>query len=279
MRRVDEFVFYEAASHLHTLCEMEVKEVQYHEVFWTLSTARSALNDIYTQRPFSFTRDAALSLYNAISAVIPVDFEQMLERLSERDGSGPVIEPWRVNQIRSSAIELETVLRNECRIMDTYHIDQKGVYSTKDLIETAHFHVPLPARDTLAEITKLDLDQAGRCLAFDLPTAAAFHLLQATESVIRKYYRLLVPSNKQAAPKMRNWGVYIKVLKKHDAKAAILSILDHLRDVYRNPVLYPEESYTDDRVIVLFGLCVSAITLVEAECAALTQTSLPLQLG
>jgi hypothetical protein len=39
-------------------------------------------------------------------------------------------------------------------------------------------------------------------------------------------------------------------------------MLTHLKDAYRNPVLHPEENYTDESILVLFGVCISAIVMM-----------------
>jgi hypothetical protein len=41
-----------------------------------------------------------------------------------------------------------------------------------------------------------------------------------------------------------------------------------LKDAYRNPVFHPEEVYTDERVQVLFGICVSAVVVMKSAIAA-----------
>jgi hypothetical protein len=174
----------------------------------------------------------------------------------------PAISPWQIAEVREAAREFETVLRNECQLMDTYFISKKGVYSTKDLVENAHHQVPESSRSHLSSQSKLDFDQAGKCIALDVPTAAAFHLLRGTEVLVREYYELVVPGPKRAKAKMRNWGVYIKLMKQNQGDPSVLSLLDHMRDAYRNPVTHPEENYTDDRAQVLFGLCVSAVVLL-----------------
>jgi hypothetical protein len=161
-------------------------------------------------------------------------------------------------------------------VLDTYFVSKKGAYSTADLIEHAHHHIPEPTRKKLPEQTKADFDQAGKCIAFDLATAAAFHLLRGTEAVLRQYYDNVVPGAKQAPAKMRNWGVYIKLLTEHKAEAKVTSLLTHLKDAYRNPVLHPEENYTDERIQVLFGVCVSAIVMMVEELNKLSDQPVPI---
>lgn len=43
--------------------------------------------------------------------------------------------------------------------------------------------------DALPDLVKYDLSESGRCLAFGLPTAAAFHALRAIEGELRDFYR------------------------------------------------------------------------------------------
>ncbi|MGD0417450.1 MAG: hypothetical protein ABSA80_18985 [Terriglobales bacterium] len=268
MQRVNEFVFYELAVQIHGLTELG-DGIRYSDVWWAWHTSRAALDEIYRQRPLNFTTNVALRLYNAITAVVPKEWDDMIAKLPRKPEDPelipeeePAIFPWLVTAIVEAAKEFETVLRTECQVMDSYYVSKKGAYSTADLIEHAHYQIPETTRGKVPEQTKNDFDQAGKCIAFDLPTAAAFHLLRSTEAVIRQYYEVLVPGVKKAPPKARNWGVYIKLLSDHGAEPKVTSLLFHIKDAYRNPVLHPEENYTDEMVQVLFGVCVSAIVMI-----------------
>ena len=100
--------------------------------------------------------------------------------------------------------------------------------------------------------------------------------MRGTEAVLRQYYEAVVPRIKKAPAKMRNWGVYIKLLCDHGAEIKVTSLLTHLKDAYRNPVLHPEENYTDELVQVLFGVCISAIVMMVEELNKLASKSAPL---
>ena len=87
----------------------------------------------------------------------------------------------------------------------------------------------------LSPIAKSDLEEAGKCIAFELPTAAAFHLLRATESVLREFYLKLIIRGR-----INNlmWGNIIQDLKrKRNARPyeELLNHLDHIRNAFRNP--------------------------------------------
>ncbi|HWH56665.1 MAG TPA: hypothetical protein VN682_03485 [Terriglobales bacterium] len=263
MQRVNEFVFYELAVKVHSLTLIASESFKYTENWSRLWDARESVDQLYAQRALNFTTPAATRLYNAISAILPKNFDEVMSTWGERTKpDADTIFPFRAVEIREAAKEFETVLRTECQLMDTYFVSKKGTHSTKDLIDNAHFQIPEPSRSLLPDQAKLDFDQAGRCLAFDVATAAAFHLLRGTESVLVDYYDLAVPGTKKASRKMRNWGVYIKLIRENKGDAAAMNVVDHIREVYRNPVTHPEENYTDERAQVLFGLCVSAVVLL-----------------
>jgi hypothetical protein len=262
MQRVNEFVFYELAIKVHAMTEMSFDSIKYSDCFLNLWNARESVNNIYRQRPLNFVTPVALRLYNAISAIVPTDWDLAIGAYPKEPENEVPIAPWMISEIREAANEFETVLKTECQSMDTYYVSKKGAYSTKDLVENAHHQIPEPSRNSLSKQAKADFDQAGKCVAFDVPTAAAFHLLRATECVIKEYYELIVPGPKRASGKMRNWGVYIRLMRDHGGDSKVLSLLDHMRDVYRNPVTHPEENYSDENVQVLFGLCISAVVLL-----------------
>jgi hypothetical protein len=273
MQRVNEFEFYDLGTKIHPIGEKE--EVLLREVWFEWYQARESLDTILSLRPLSVSVAAARKLSEAITAFIPEKWDDLVKAippLKEGEEETPV-KSWQTFGLRTAAKEFETVLAAECQVLDTYFVSKKGVYSTADLIDHAHYHIPEPTRSELPDLTKGDFDQAGKCMAFDLATAAAFHLLRGTEAVVRQYYELVVPGMKRAPAKMRNWGVYIKLLKDHGAEEKITSLLTHLKDAYRNPVFHPEENYTDERVQVLFGVCISAIVLMVEEITKLKPKS------
>jgi hypothetical protein len=272
MKRVNEFDFYDLAAQIHPLVSI-APQAKFSVIWLDLWNARHEINVILSARPFSVCANAASELKAAITHVVPEKWDELSAIFPADPAKEEPILPWKISQIEQTAKTFETVLAAECQVLDTYFISKKGAYSTADLIDHAHFQIPQTMRDEVPEQTRSDIDQAGKCIAFDLPTAAAFHLLRGTEAVLREFYNLIVPGPKRAAPKMRNWGVYIKLLKDHGAETKVTSLLDHLRDAYRNPVLHPEENYTDERALVLFGVCISAIVMMWEEIRRLTPKS------
>ena len=98
-----------------------------------------------------------------------------------------------------------------------------------------------------------DLREAGKCLAFELPNATAFHLHRANESVLRRYFE--VSAKGITAPKTRNMGDYLKLLDEVDgADKKVIASLRDLKDLHRNPLAHPEDSLESiDEAIALLG--------------------------
>ena len=137
-------------------------------------------------------------------------------------------------------------------------VSQKLAYETRVLIEEAERILPSSIVTFLPVGVIEEIRQSGRCVAFDIPTAATFHIIRATECVIRMYYEHVV--GKPPKVKSRNWGAYIKTLRESGrAKPEIISVLDHIREVYRNPILHPEVTLTPEEAQVILGICASAI--------------------
>jgi len=109
----------------------------------------------------------------------------------------------------------------------------------------------------LPEIAQYDFAESGKCIAFERPTAAAFHCLRATEAVLRYYYCSLV---KQRRPELM-WGPMVDSLRRSrkNPPAVLLSNLDNIRHSFRNPTAHPEARYDISEVQDLFNLCVEVV--------------------
>jgi hypothetical protein len=113
--------------------------------------------------------------------------------------------------------------------------------------------------DAMSEVARYDFDEAGKCIAFERPTAAAFHLIRGTESVLRDYYCSTV---KRSRVKNLMWGPMVEHLKKRKTgapPAGLLNNLDNIRVHFRNPTAHPEKVYDIDEAQDLFGLCAEVV--------------------
>jgi hypothetical protein len=108
----------------------------------------------------------------------------------------------------------------------------------------------------LPDIARNDFSEAGKCIAFERPTAAAFHLLRGTESVLRNFYERMVRRQRIAS---RMWGPIVADLRKRPTGtkyAALYNNLDSIREHYRNPTQHPEKIYDISEAQDLWSLCI-----------------------
>jgi hypothetical protein len=103
-----------------------------------------------------------------------------------------------------------------------------------------------------------DAKEAGKCLAFEVPTAAGFHLFRLLEVVMRTYFREV--SGKDAG-KRRTIGTLLNALKKNTlGDTNTVFILEEIAKRYRNLIIHPDAVFTTDDVMGVLGLVQTAVT-------------------
>ncbi len=162
-----------------------------------------------------------------------------------------------VQRLRTALNELQIVLRAELSQLDTYFVSQVSIFSTRDLVDNTEELFTSDVRAYLSDRARHDIRQAGKCLAFGLHDAAAFHVLKATEEVMRAYAELL--SGRPLEVRSRSWGDYIRILRDAGADSKIAEYLDYIRKNHRNPILHPDAHLTKDESVALFNAATNAI--------------------
>jgi hypothetical protein len=270
MRRVNAFNFCELGRILSALEKLPTGNTTLGVIVWDLMTGVSWVDSMLAGNlgvSLSFCKPSAEKLRNAILYVEPLlgtpggiakaNFQKPLE--------------YHINgvyQVVDIATELKTVLRAELQAADTYTVSKKGIYATADLIDVADNILPEVARESVSIQVTHDVRQAGRCLAFECPTAAGFHLLRATEGVLQQYFQTIVGDAPK--PRLRNWGFYLKRLRQPEfsPNERVLKIIDQIRETHRNPVMHPDENLTTEEATILLGIVVSAIVAMTQDTSA-----------
>jgi hypothetical protein len=153
---------------------------------------------------------------------------------------------------------MRKTLEAELAGMEAFVISPKRIDVEKLLKDPGSLLAP-DAFAALTENERLDISEAARCIAFERPTAAAFHLMRATEGVLRDFYSHFVKKNR-CSPLL--WYPMVAGLQKHrKAKKheVILRNLDNIRLSFRNPTQHPDKTYDIHEAQDLWGLCVDAI--------------------
>lgn len=159
----------------------------------------------------------------------------------------------------TAAKNFEIVLTAELQTLATYHCEQHGIYETTDLIEQAERVLPKHALKKIKQDVIEEIRQSGRCLAFDIATASAFHIIRATELVIHKYYLHVCKPKSQK--KLDSWGAYIAKLEQSQAPEVkeVVAMLQQIKDRHRNLIMHPEMVLSPDEAFTLFEIVQGSI--------------------
>jgi hypothetical protein len=161
------------------------------------------------------------------------------------------------SRLRAIMNDLRTVLAAEARGLFTYTVAEKRL-DVQKLLEDIGALFGTDVFFSLPDIARYDFGEAGLCVAFSRPTAAAFHLLRGTESMLRQFYCARVKRNR-VTPLL--WGPMVGHLRKRRNRPPeiLLNNLDNIRVSYRNPTQHPELRYDMDEAQDLFGLCIEVV--------------------
>jgi hypothetical protein len=113
--------------------------------------------------------------------------------------------------------------------------------------------------NVLPDIAQYDFSEAGKSIVFERSTAAAFHILRATEVVLRSYYKKYL----RITPINKTWGqMLIELKNKRSGKkpsSVILNHLNNIKDSFRNPTQHPDKVYDIQEVQDLLGVCIDVV--------------------
>lgn len=160
-------------------------------------------------------------------------------------------------EILTALYNFEIVLTSQMTVADAYLVTGKRGLDTLKLATEGEvlFSPDLPHKVPQA---LPDAREVGKCLAFEVPTAAAFHILRTVETVVRRYWD--IATNLADRPKQQNLGVYLNELANHGgADEKIIAALKQIKDLYRNVIMHPEVHMDLNEAISLFGIASSAI--------------------
>ncbi|SRR5258708_74905 len=155
-------------------------------------------------------------------------------------------------KLADSMARIERTLYAEADGLVLYEA-REGRYSSIKLLDRVDELFGPGVLKRLDSIAVYDFRQAGVCIALELPTSAAFHLLRAAEAVIRQLHRELLGS---PPPAGEGWFQTVDSLGKAEKQPVpqhLINDLDHLREAFRNPTQHPEKVYDIEEAQDLLG--------------------------
>jgi len=154
----------------------------------------------------------------------------------------------------------ETFAR-ECPSKFILGLEKQRALEPKTLIEEIESAISPECWKRLSRLTMREIEECGKCLAFERYTAAGFHMLRGIESEVLDYIALLsVP-----IPTKRDLGYYISILKDNGADAKLIATLDNIRSLDRNPLMHPKDWLDKDEAIGIFNTAQTAFERLIAD--------------
>lgn len=248
MQKIDGNYLYLVGSQIHPISEFKVwgdHPTTYQDALYPLVQAETALDTLLHRSVFKLKTSiqAGEKLLSGI--------RQMIETVHSETNKNAALSPMNVIELTTRLTSFEAVLGAELGMIPLYVVTQKAGFDTATLIESGALCFPVTLFTRVDEAIN-DLENATRCLAFELPTAAGFHLHRANESVLHRYWDAV--SGAAPRPKTRNMGDYLKQMDdKGIGDPKVKAALKDLKDLHRNPLIHPEDSLTLSEAIALMN--------------------------
>jgi len=199
-----------------------------------------------------------------IAAMNSVDFDGMEESLKDLESDTTVIGPKIAEAVSKELSTIENVVFAESSIKKIYVLPNRR-FNTDYLLNKPEKLLADGVFEKLDEIARHDISSSCRCLLFGEATASAFHILRATESVLKHYYFHHKRQNRLSKPMWANMVDQLRAKTRNKPPETLLNALDLIRSAYRNPTQHPQATYEIDGAQDLFGVCLDVIGKMGSE--------------
>lgn len=168
------------------------------------------------------------------------------------------LSPSHVNKLRRIMLAIRKTLGAELQRVEAFSVTPKRIDVTKLIDDVPSLFAP-GIFNILPDIARYDFNEAGKCIAFERSTAAAFHSLRGTEGFLKHFYCSLI---RQKRIKKFMWGPIVEDLRRRPKTKKYETLnnnLDNIRNSYRNPTQHPEMIYDIHLAQDLFNLCTEVV--------------------
>lgn len=193
----------------------------------------------------------------SLAAMTSVAHGDMMELLEGAD-KDKVTPPLIISKIKDQFSSLEKVVFAEAITKRIYILPARR-FNAEYLLNDPSKLLKNGAFEKFESIAKSDFTSSCRCILFGESTAAAFHILRATESVLKSYYYHHRKQNRLDKPMWGNMVDQLRAKSRNKPPESLLASLDLIRKAYRNPTQHPEAIYDIDSAQDLFGVCLDVI--------------------
>lgn len=253
MQRVDGYYLYNVGSYIHPLSGLKgkatwenssesVPATTYAEAYLVLVVAEGALEPLLTRSIFR------LRTSQQAGQKLLAELRNIKSKATVSENHSDLLDWFDVYNLQEALKAFESILQAELALLPLYVVMPKAGYDTTTLIENGAACFPLDIEVKVPEAVG-DLREGTRCIAYELNTAAGFHLHRANEAVLRCYWDAV--SKGKNRPPRGNMGDYLNEMKQGNlGDENVRAALDHLVKLHRNPLIHPEQNLdsSDDAI-------------------------------
>jgi hypothetical protein len=266
MQRVDGYYLYTVGSQIQPLHRLKGKapwdespgEVStYGECYGRILVAAGALKPFLNRSIFRLrtSQQAGQKLLEAILAI--------KEKCEDGQNNATPLDWLEGYQLNEALTTFEAILQAEMALLPLYVVMPKAGYDITTLIENGVTCFPADIEMKVPEAVA-DLREGTKCIAFELNTAAGFHLHRANESVIRRYWDIVTKG--KARPPSGNMGNYLHEMKQGNfGDVNVRAALDHIVKFHRNPLIHPEQNIesSDDAIGLMNSIHTAVVQMLK----------------
>lgn len=227
----------------------ELRYLQDVQEGWCVHRKRAVLDNI--DRFFAHLQEFNLPITQRASC----DLRELREELRKSESDHKLTETEALT-LREIMTDLRKTLSAEARGKVAFIVTNKRIDVNKLLSDVPALMAPTIFY-SLPDIAQYDFIEAGKCIAFERPTAVAFHLMRGTEAVLRHFYCSVIRRNRVRLL----WAPMVTHLRsrRKPPPEPLLDNLDNIRRSFRNPTQHPDKVYDIEEVQDLFGLCIDVV--------------------
>lgn len=220
-------------------------------IFLEVSAARDTLNSLFIDSIYRPYLRVSLQTANALQ----MQLQRFLDELSgdwEKE-----IKPWDIGSIKSAAASFFQILKSELGTLPSFLVLPKGSHDVGVLTEQGEALFPTETASKVPD-TLTDMREAGKALAYELPTSCGFHTFRVLEAVLKKYWDHITGGKNLPTPK--TIGKIAGELDKGKlGDPRVWETLSQIAKLHRNPIAHPEYILTSEEAIGTIGIAYSAI--------------------
>jgi len=238
--------------------------------WFALFNAKNQIDNVFNGSPYSrhlrVSRELGETLHETITELLGDNAANSELNVGEYDA-------WLLKFRRDA---FRPVFLSEVSTFPAFLVMDKEGYDINLLIDEGKRLFPASLSVKAPEATR-DAMEVGKAIAFELPTAAGFHIFRVVEAVLKRYWDHV--SGNKDRPKLETIGSYASILEdnKHGDQK-VWESLKQLAKLHRNPLIHPEVILDVGEEIEILGISrsvVGAMLKVMPELPTTTAIALP----